>query len=353
MSDRASGNRPSREPLLRAQTNLHAMPVPRPSLAPRSLTADAKKRPTRIIRTFEEVAVEVEKTVMAESWYEELECGICSSILGAPHALVPCGHSFCGACAWQWIKVNQNLTCPHCRVEVFEGTPIVPNIMVDQIIERKLRSLPEGEQKTELLAERKEKADAWKAIQREQPPAKPARRPRGFGVEDIIGFFDAPENSRRLAARHIPELGAQIPGQRRAAQLQYGGMNLGEIRRAEAEEDAMVRRMEIRRLREAMLQAQDVGVLTEEPTEIDSTAQEREQGTPRRWHRLASRAPPTPFVPDPVRRSGISSTAPSDSPTLHGRPTPVRSSVFAARQARARGSQTRESTTIGLVSDED
>jgi hypothetical protein len=44
-------------------------------------------------------------------------------------------------------------------MEVLEATPLIPNITVDQIIERKLRSLPEGPQRTELLVERAEKAE--------------------------------------------------------------------------------------------------------------------------------------------------------------------------------------------------
>lgn len=82
-------------------------------------TNNPKRNPSRIIRTFKEI--EVPKVVTSEEWYEEMDCGMsvgvivsfkadcpsCSHIIGVPHALVPCGHTFCGPCAWQWIKSNQ------------------------------------------------------------------------------------------------------------------------------------------------------------------------------------------------------------------------------------------------------
>ena len=55
----------------------------------------------------------------------------------------------------QWrLAEAQNLTCPHCRVELKSDRPLVPNIMVDQVIERKLQSLPIGVQQTELREDR-------------------------------------------------------------------------------------------------------------------------------------------------------------------------------------------------------
>jgi hypothetical protein len=50
-------------------------------------------------------------------------------------------------------------------MEVLEATPLVPNIIVDQIIERKLRSLPEGAQRTELMTERADKSESVPEIQ--------------------------------------------------------------------------------------------------------------------------------------------------------------------------------------------
>ena len=52
----------------------------------------------------------------------------------------------------------QNLTCPHCRTEINSDTPFIPNIAVDQIIERKLRNLGEGAQQVSLMTERTDKS---------------------------------------------------------------------------------------------------------------------------------------------------------------------------------------------------
>ena len=384
-------------------------PTSRPPLPPRPASKGDKisKRPaTRIIRTFEEVEVEVEKTIMAEEWYEELECGICSHILGAPHALVPCGHSFCGVCAWQWIKTNKNRTCPHCRMEVFDPTPIVPNIIVDQIIERKLRSLPEGKQKAELLLERKEKGEAWKAIQAANMPKQQAKKPRGFGVDDILGFFETPAeqaeaNRRRRASRHFAELGAPLgtvtgglgPNRRAGHLMQYGGMSLGDIRRMEVEEEALATRMEVRRLREALYRDQtmrmSLGSLSEEPMDIHQhelgpstqgsgtramgggrsrTTTQSSPGSRLPFTRSSSatlaHAPLTserielapPFNHSQSYTGGSGSTPetssqPSAPAVQHGRPAPLRSSAFAARQARGRSRGTSRDHPLVVLSD--
>ena len=378
-------------------------PAPRVAFARGSQTSSAthsssgmlkssKRNPTRIIRTFEEVEVAVEKTIMAEEWYEELECGICAHILGAPQALVPCGHSFCGVCAWQWIKAGKNYTCPHCRMEVFEATPIVPNIIVDQIIERKLRSLPDGKQKTELLIERKEKAESWKAIQASIAPVKPARRSRGFGVDDILGaVFTTNEqveaSRRRRASRSFAELGAPLgmaghglapPSPRRTYGAQYGSgnMTLGDIRRMEAENDALSARLEARRLREALYRTdQSLGLglesLTEEPMDIHHHEPSHPQGV--RDSRLdyfigqgqggaRTRASTGPSTQRSARSSTPGSSAPpqpasSDTPVpptstqQHGRPTPLRSSALAARQARGRNRGASRDHPLVVLSD--
>jgi hypothetical protein len=41
-------------------------------------------------------------------------------------------------------------------MQILPDNPLVPNIIVDQIVERKLRGLPEGKQKKDLLIEREE-----------------------------------------------------------------------------------------------------------------------------------------------------------------------------------------------------
>lgn len=60
----------------------------------------------------------------------------------------------------------QNHTCPHCRVPVNETIPLIPNIVVDQIIDRKLAGLPDGKEKEGLIQERASKSGyvPWPSI---------------------------------------------------------------------------------------------------------------------------------------------------------------------------------------------
>jgi hypothetical protein len=51
----------------------------------------------------------------------------------------------------------QNLNCPHCRVDLSPSVPFVPNIVIEQIVERKLNALPDSGDKSEMLQERQDK----------------------------------------------------------------------------------------------------------------------------------------------------------------------------------------------------
>ncbi|KAJ7781797.1 hypothetical protein DFH07DRAFT_791674 [Mycena maculata] len=78
--------------------------------------------------------------LVLEGFEEELACPICYDILVATHLLNPCGHSFCGECAWQWIQKNKKAGCPVCRAPLTK-TPMVPNICMDKMVEVHLRML--------------------------------------------------------------------------------------------------------------------------------------------------------------------------------------------------------------------
>ncbi|KGB76035.1 hypothetical protein I307_03770 [Cryptococcus deuterogattii 99/473] len=168
---------------------------------------------TRVIRTFEEIRIPVK----TEEVYPELECAICSHILGAPQSLVPCGHSFCGPCAWKWIKTNTNrATCPHCRIEISMTDPIVPNIVVDQIVDRKLQKLAQGLEKESMLLDRQEKLREWKDLkpqlehfQRQMRTSRIVRE-----VDTVLPNIGEDsgevEINPRRASRSFAELGAPI-----------------------------------------------------------------------------------------------------------------------------------------------
>ncbi|EAL20346.1 hypothetical protein CNBF1570 [Cryptococcus deneoformans B-3501A] len=168
---------------------------------------------TRVIRTFEEIRIPVK----TEEVYPELECAICSHILGAAQSLVPCGHSFCGPCAWKWIKTNNSrATCPHCRIEISMTDPIVPNIVVDQIVDRKLQKLEHGLEKEAMLLDRQEKLREWKDLQPQlehfRRHIRTSRIVRGVDtvLPNIGEDSGEPQINPRRASRNFAELGAPI-----------------------------------------------------------------------------------------------------------------------------------------------
>ncbi|ORY26269.1 hypothetical protein BCR39DRAFT_262542 [Naematelia encephala] len=359
MSGASSGNsRSRRDPLLNTDPNLNPQtsvasafpsgvlgPARSPSATRRSLdgpplspSSAYHRGSTRVIKTFDEI--EVPTIVTTEEWYEELECGICSHILAAPQALVPCGHTFCGPCAWQWIRIGKNYTCPHCRMEIPEATPLIPNIIVDQIIERKLRSLVDGPQKQEMIFEREEKSENWRVLQASLPVQKPPQR-RQRSIDNIIPNLleqtvAEVSGHRRRASRHLMELGAPVQHVPRRLSNNSNSPTLAEIVRQEIDEDALAAtRAELRRLREALMR-EATGSLTplsEEEPELPmrprlTVNSSRPSAMPR--HFSDPQAVPTQDVP----RVEV----PRPHPAM-GRPTPHRSSILAARQARGRGSR--------------
>ncbi|KAJ3933307.1 MAG: hypothetical protein NXY57DRAFT_892295, partial [Lentinula lateritia] len=50
--------------------------------------------------------------------------------------LNPCGHTICGPCAEQWLYDKGAETCPNCRRKTNYLRPVIPNIIVDNFVER-------------------------------------------------------------------------------------------------------------------------------------------------------------------------------------------------------------------------
>ena len=190
----------------------------------------------------------------------------------------------------------------------------------------------------------------------------------------MSGFFEPArtenthnvEGSRRRASRHFAELGAPLPHARRS-QLGStpGGMSLGDIRRMEAEEDALlaIRMAEIRRRRQDFLQDHTgpLEVMTEDPEDYT--------GSPPRSRILSISSlqrPPLSIDPSTQSRTnslgtssmlqgspstGQSRTDPVVRSSPRGRPTPLRSQALAGRQARGR-SGTRDQHLVVLSDSE-
>ncbi|KAF8350212.1 hypothetical protein F5887DRAFT_1070419 [Amanita rubescens] len=72
---------------------------------------------------------------------DEFMCPICCDIFAVSHAANPCGHSFCGSCGEQWILENKNDRCPICRAKLAKDNPTIPNITLDNVIEKYIQIL--------------------------------------------------------------------------------------------------------------------------------------------------------------------------------------------------------------------
>ncbi|KAF9498052.1 hypothetical protein BDN71DRAFT_431502 [Pleurotus eryngii] len=77
------------------------------------------------------------------SFQEELTCPICCDIFASSHVGNPCGHSFCGECGWQWIERcgNNAPSCPVCRTVLPLDVPMLPNITVDNNVQKHIEAL--------------------------------------------------------------------------------------------------------------------------------------------------------------------------------------------------------------------
>ncbi|KAH9487104.1 hypothetical protein JR316_0001172 [Psilocybe cubensis] len=75
------------------------------------------------------------------SYEDELTCPICFDIFVASHVGNPCGHTFCGDCGWQWHVQNKKKACPFCRIDLAESMPMIPNIAMDNTVEKHIKAL--------------------------------------------------------------------------------------------------------------------------------------------------------------------------------------------------------------------
>ncbi|KIL71006.1 hypothetical protein M378DRAFT_175304 [Amanita muscaria Koide BX008] len=95
-----------------------------------------------------------------DGFADELTCPICCDIFVAAYAANPCGHSFCGPCGDEWTRKNvshtaythrrlilvqkRNDSCPICRTQLARDYPLIPNISLDNVVEKYITSLAQG-----------------------------------------------------------------------------------------------------------------------------------------------------------------------------------------------------------------
>jgi E3 ubiquitin-protein ligase CHFR len=78
----------------------------------------------------------------------ELICGICSDVFYKPVSMIPCLHTFCGACYSQWME--QDDRCPQCREQVRK---VKKAHMIANIVEAYLKKNPELQRSKEELSD--------------------------------------------------------------------------------------------------------------------------------------------------------------------------------------------------------
>ena len=206
-------------------------------------------------------------------------------------------------------------------------------------------------------------SSAWKLLQPPPPPRAP-RRSRTFD-DWTLGLFDHPENReaaeppRRRASRHFAALGAPvIQGGRIIRTLTPGGLSLGAIRRMEAEEDAIYAQLEGMSIRNDRISNPAVShslthgahplphtphtplaQVPESPSPTPSPSSSARQATPSSTGATVSGTPDSSPSASTRSSSNSAPTRPSNTRAYSspiGRPSPLRSQVLAARQARGR-----------------
>ena len=126
-------------------------PLGKRASSPDPEQAAAKKRPKRdetsdvfVLQSPEQRLTVLENAIAKMS--ERMECVLCHEIMHEPTTLVPCLHSFCGAC----VKKRQNPLCPLCRGRVENESR---NIYLADIIEHFLRAHPDRRSPAKVTAD--------------------------------------------------------------------------------------------------------------------------------------------------------------------------------------------------------
>eukprot|EP00908_Phaeocystis_cordata_P004320 Transcript_14709.p2 GENE.Transcript_14709~~Transcript_14709.p2 ORF type:complete len:379 (-),score=120.42 Transcript_14709:30-1166(-) len=153
-----------------------------------------KEPPAKPVEPAEEAAGPEEAGLGAEElngvMVEELQCCVCRELLCRPHAL-PCSHTFCGGCIFQWARREQS--CPICR-EPLAPTPPLLVRPLDALSHRLACKALAEDERSDWEARRADwdaQAEAARAKWGELPEKKPA-------VQLV------PEQMIELAAEHAP-----------------------------------------------------------------------------------------------------------------------------------------------------
>ncbi|TEB39361.1 RING/U-box [Coprinellus micaceus] len=134
---------------------------------------------------------------------DEYTCPVCFDLLVAAHVANPCGHSFCGDCGRQWATTARKVTCPICRTALSRSAKVIPNIALQNAVEKYTELLAKADHAEWKLggaaytswSERKQKWKEQALAHRKKAPPEPA-----FGrVIDLTSvFLDFNEDDEEL-----------------------------------------------------------------------------------------------------------------------------------------------------------
>ncbi|KAK1220954.1 hypothetical protein PQX77_016251 [Marasmius sp. AFHP31] len=139
---------------------------------------------------------------LLDTFEEEVCCPICCEYMAYAHAINPCGHTLCGSCGVAWFITSvspfsflslpsppslshlllptipilsyltrgprqKKPTCPLCRTKAEDARPLIPNIVVDNVVRRYMQMLGDGEGGEGGEGEWKVKMEDFEARERE------------------------------------------------------------------------------------------------------------------------------------------------------------------------------------------
>ncbi len=98
---------------------------------------------------------------------QHLRCAVCADYFANPHSFAGCGHTFCFACASEWLR--RSPSCPTCRRAAPRFSPtLAPNRECANLVE--LVALPHLDE--EELAAHRERQSANRAPEEPDPTAE-------------------------------------------------------------------------------------------------------------------------------------------------------------------------------------
>ncbi|KAL4853400.1 Dynamin-related protein 5A [Chlorella vulgaris] len=155
--------------------SLHPTQAAAPDAPGSSAAAAAAPGPSSVAATPPAAAAAGSASGNVAEMHQTMTCAICQELIVMVHAMVPCGHQFCGECLAAWLG-NSNKSCPSCR-EVATRAPLRQHNL-DSIVGVLARELAADD-----LEARQEKLQSWEQnkTRLEQQLAAPWQHSSGRG----------------------------------------------------------------------------------------------------------------------------------------------------------------------------